>query len=196
MIPYNQIPGVIIHHLGPITMERIGHPDDTSLPKIKNLTIGDVVAVHFGEIDCRCHVSNRSKSLKKTTDEFLLYLAERYITKLVSYRKTLPDGVILCVISIVPPIYKKASGRTQLPINDTDEERSSNVKKLNEQLRLLCSQKDLTYLDVYSLYADKNGMLPPGQSDGPQSVVSKHLKGVHIGDCAPLKKHLKDLGWV
>lgn len=194
--PFSLTQGVVVHHLGPITMERLGHPGDTSLPRIESLSSGDVIAVSSGEIDCRHHIISRSQFLKKTREEFMRSLAERYVHKLLTYKASLPNEVIVSVISIPPPARQKNISHVSIGAAGTDEERSIFTRTLNQFLDDFTNDVGLMYLDVYGLYADIDGMLPIEISDVAKNKYIPNPKGIHIIDATKLTADLRMMGLV
>ena len=173
-----------IHWLGPLTMRRVGYPEDHSIVPFP-VAPGDVVLFCFGEIDVRCHVKNLMNFGRSMDTVLKDMMVDRYVAKLVSLRSVFPNAR-LAVMSVVPPAYRESCvDNKEVPFSGTDEERSSYTARLNELLKTACGLNGLEYLDSYSLYKDDKGMLPIDM-----------MRNTHIGNTKKLNEHLVQLGWV
>lgn len=184
----NLIPSIKSCYLGPVTMERIGNPNDNSIPEIASKLYDHVVYV-FGEIDVRMHVKNRSSALKISAEKFIdERLVEKYLTKISKKRET--SFCVHHVMSTVPPIqkdiYNSMISDEKWRITSSDEERAYYTKYMNSSLQRMCKEFKLEYFDVYSLYKGNDGMATADLQD----------KSGHISNIALVKKLLESKGMI
>jgi lysophospholipase L1-like esterase len=97
----------------------------------------------------------------------------RYGKLIDKIKETLPDATIY--IESVLPVSKKKS-------NSGGSFTKANVLKFNDALMKLAEDKEVEYLDVYAIFADEDGYLPPDSTwDGVHlntkyyAVWAKHL---------------------
>jgi len=172
---FDQIEGVMHHHLGPKLMHSIGR-DGLEL-RAYGITDGDTVICCFGEIDCRCHVHKFGPDYRKTIADTV----ERYVQALLANLERLPR-LRLCVYNVPPPIRK--AGRAEnpdYPYLGTDEQRLAYVTLMNEFLAEQCSRHGLVFVDIVKDYADTEGFLRLELSD----------ETVHIVEPGPLRRFIE-----
>lgn len=176
--------------LGPITMERIGYPDDTSIPLTHTFKSIDRVVYVFGEIDVRIHVKKRSEVLRVSVEKYIdERLVDRYLMKIDGLRTTSRGSHN--IMSVVPPVHgeeynSKNMNGPMYAISSSDEERSYYTEYLNKRLQEGCEELGLGYLDIYSMYKDDHGMARNDLTD---------CSG-HITDATLVRDHLKSIGWI
>jgi len=189
MLTFRKIPNVITHHLGAITLKRIGYLEDhLLLDKIKEIDLKseDILLFCFGEIDIRCYVKPLLLHRKTLTLESLL---ESWITPYIYRLETINIGKTKKgIMSVVPPSTIREDNLSKWninkwPVGGTDKERALYTQKINEMLYLACEKKRWLYFDVYSRYKDESGMLPVEKTDGT----------MHIGDNKIVIDMLKEL---
>jgi len=169
-LPFNRIPCVEIHHLGPILCHTIGkHKHD--LKNGLNITngygvkSGDTACFCFGEIDCRCHIHKHvtaTRGHQQVIDEII----NDYLIALMENEKLVP-GVRMMVYNVVPPPSVTNTKADPLyPYAGTDDDRKAYARYFNEALAWNCKEVGYTFMDVYDKYTDENGFLSKTYSDG------------------------------
>jgi hypothetical protein len=171
-LEFFQIPHCVIHHLGPITMHRVGR-DGLSFLYLPNLGVleGEVAVFSFGEIDARCHIGRQRDLFNRSQDEVIETLAYNYLYTLVLNRM-LYRKLTLIVYSVTPPTdchYNPA-----YPFYGSVEDRVAITKQLNRRLKQLCRKVGIEFLDVYADYANPDGTLNLLFHDG-----TVHIDWVH-----------------
>jgi hypothetical protein len=179
------VPGVVAHHLGPVTLRRAGGAADPLLPAAVaalGLTAADTIIWCFGEIDCRCHV----KPLAEHLERGLVALLEGWVDAYLTQVQGLPvNGARAGVLAVLPPVEgERAAGNAQFPAAGTDAERAGYVGDLNRLLATGCAARGLLFVDVHAAYADARGLLPLALSDGH----------VHVCDTEPAEDMLVKMG--
>ncbi|MBE3109321.1 MAG: hypothetical protein IMZ46_02235 [Acidobacteria bacterium] len=184
---FKGVRGVSVHHLGPVTMKRIGHPEDTLLPDWaarRHFKPSDIVIFCFGEIDMRCYVKLALEHRKESSPDALLEeWATRYANAIAALNL---GGTRVSIMSIVPPSTKTQAESTDWPVGGTDQERVLYTRTLNGFLAAECGKRGWVYLDVYSLYATKTGLMP--KPKGPS-------RSVHIKNTAPMRRLMRTEKW-
>lgn len=185
---FMHIPRALRLSLGPVTMHRIGRDglegfllfgSDNFLWPRSLMRPGDEVFFSFGEIDCRCHILQQV-ALGRSESEIIDTLALHYIQALGKERI---EGVKFWVVSVVPPAdAARLRYFTSFTPVGSDAERVRITRLLNERMSQLAAENGLLYLDLYSAYADKDGMLPLLLSDGL----------THIGDTSAVARILRE----
>lgn len=191
------IDGVTIHHIGPVTMKRIGRgffrdpEDSTGRHYLKDTVLtneilgmelkpSDVLIFSCGEGETRCFIKPQLECNSISLEELLQFLADRFLDRIKLFGR---DGVCVGVLSIVPPTtYDRAMG--EMEPAGTDEERALYTRTLNAILERGCRDRGLLFLDVYSRYVDEHGMMILELSDG----------GVHIKDNSRVRSVLAEMG--
>lgn len=166
------------------TMYRIGQMGKLNIQKnqkTKKIEIQkeDILIVCFGEVDVRCHIH---KHIINSLEEVIIPLVEKYFESIKNSTSNI--GCKVYVMSIVPPAYNDQQENSTFPFLGTDEERKMYCVEINKTLQKYCKINNLNYLDIYSLYADENGMLNKSLSDGH----------VHIKDTSLVGELFKDIG--
>lgn len=178
-IPFQNIPNVATHTVGPVTLKRAGHREESLLIDTVALIKpqpNDTLLFSFGEIDVRCWVHVHVTQRKKDPNKFLLDWVTLYLDKVASLQhKT-------AILGVVPPAPKDRIDRKEFPVAGSDQERVTYTRILNSFLKEGCQARNFAFVDL-SLYADQDGMLQANLSDGT----------VHIGDNTLLLKALNDL---
>jgi hypothetical protein len=169
---FGWVPGVVRHHLGPVTMHRVGREHEPLLQAAVDeaeVTRDDLVIFCFGEIDARCHVHQRM-----STPGLLEQLVGNYLDKVRAIRA---HGARIGVLCVVPPTTFERSFNRDLPVTGSDEERVGYVQRMNDLLADGCRDRGLFFLDIYREYADERGMLRLDLAD--ESVHVKDTSRVH-----------------
>jgi hypothetical protein len=167
--PMLDLPGweVRCHHLGARLMHTFAEEAE-ELVDLNGLGLrpGDGVVFSFGEIDCRVHAHEHGVE----------GLGRRYVERVASLRNGLPPGPWL-ILAVVPP-EREPHGRSA----GNPAERLGYVRFLNHEMRLLCPEFGLGYLDAYQAYADADGFF------------AEELKGHrgHMGDHLPLQTIVRE----
>jgi hypothetical protein len=191
------VDGVTIHHLGPMSMKRIGRgfhrdPEDetgtryfkdtilTNAIRGMELESGDVLIFSCGEGETRCFIKPQLECNILSLEELLQILVDRYLDRIKTFAR---NGVRVGVLCITPPTtYERAMGKYE-PAG-TDEERVHYTRVFNRILADGCRARGLLFVDTYSSYANERGMLIEELSDG----------GVHIGDTSRVRPILVEMG--
>ncbi|MCU0691312.1 MAG: hypothetical protein MUF54_07920 [Polyangiaceae bacterium] len=180
---FQGIPGAESHHLGALTMHRLGLPEDNTLrDEVAKINAGseDVLLFTAGEIDVRCHVFPQAEKLDGDYMTVIEKLASAFVDKLVTLRPS--GGAQMGVVSVSPPTTRERAHSAPYPVAGSDAQRAYYTRRLNAELMHLCEWVGMDYLDLYLHYADSNGMLRPECSDG----------NVHIADSAGVRRILAD----
>lgn len=155
-------PGVIEHYLGPVTMHRVGR-DGLRAFAFETLDIGaiakgDALAFIFGEIDLRVHIA-KQRDRGRTPTEIIDTLATAYLSTLEGVAFIFPASPIV-VFSLIPPsgTYYPYFNR-EMPRNGTDRERIAWTLLLNEMLKQGALARGFGFVDQYSPFANKRGLL-------------------------------------
>lgn len=169
--------------LGPLTMHRIAteRPDIAGIARgrLEPLDASMPVLHCFGEIDVRCHLNTPERV------GGIPRLASAYLDAVESH------GWRSAVMSVMPPSRSTTEANEHLPYRGTDAERLSVTRLLNASLLGQCMLRNVPFLDVYRLYADDEGMLDPGMSDGNVHVGAS-FTGLAIG---AYDEMLRQRGW-
>ncbi len=160
-----------IHHLGPITMHRVGR-DGFGILDIRNyIKDGDTVVFSFGEIDVRCHIGKQRDAQGRSADEVVKALVSNYLKTIrenVDQYKKL-DVVIL---GPVPPSDIKNSPFFK-PYGSLSERILLN-SLLNETLQEEIKKRGFYYLDIRDLFQNSEGSFETALSDGSVHVGIVH----------------------
>lgn len=176
---YSGWSGVTTNHLGPMLCYTFGKKHKRFDIHSLNLKEGDSIIFCFGEIDCRCHVNKyvrNNVSYTKVIDT----IVSNYFKAIQKHVSKLPFSLKhVCVFNVVPPVRASDTEENKdYPFLGSDEERRSYVEFFNNMLRLYCFVYQYVFIDVYDKYADEDGFLKKGLSDG-----NVHIKdGKHLND--------------
>ncbi len=168
----SQVPGTLIHWLGPITMHRVGR-DGLGCVNLQTLGVqeGEVAIFAFGEIDVRCHIGKQRDEYRRNLNEIIETLATNYIQTILANRALYQK--LLCVIySITPP--REGYRCPYFPYYGTIQDRVAITRKLNARLASLCSLVGIEFLDVYKDYATSKGTLKPEDCDANVHIEPSH----------------------
>jgi hypothetical protein len=170
-----------LHHLGPITMHRVGR-DGLTILNFRTLKVkeGDLVVLVFGEIDARCHIGKQRDLKGRPLDEIIDTLVRNYLLT-IQYNQATYKKVSAIVYTITPPTEQIYS--SDFPFYGSLLDRVEITQKLNSKLHELAPHFNIVVLDVYEDYADANGVLIPELSDGT----------VHLKILNPIQKKLEQL---
>lgn len=177
---WNNIPNILIHHLGPKLCFSIGR-DGINIKDDYNVNNGDTLIFCFGEIDCRCHIHKHIRegnNYKQIIDN----IVNNYFTQIQTAVKTF-NNLNTVIYNVVPPVQKKNTRENpEFPYLGTDDERKMYVLYFNEKLKQKCIEYNFLFFDVYNKYVDSNGFLNKSLSDG----------NVHIRDEVYLKEFIEN----
>ena len=145
-----------------ITLHRVGR--DRVFPNFNPSfnTHESIFMFLYGEVDCRCHINTQLKQ-DRTLDEICSTLTQNLIQAIKTRCNLSSYPIIIC--SVVPPVrqqdYEAINGPIthDLPFRGTDEERVLYTQTLNDHLKKACEQEQFVYFDIYSLYANEQGLL-------------------------------------
>lgn len=185
---YHDIPGCVVHSVSMITMHRVGRMDDNLIPDYVAslpLTPSDTLILACGEIDCRCHIKGQTERRGLSVEAITLELAENYLERAV----TLPlRGARVAITSVPPPIPAGTVyyAGVILPVEGSNEERADYTTTLNRQIASACEKRGVPFIDVYTPYADANGLIRTEDSDG----------SVHIRNTTHVRTALLRLGLI
>lgn len=164
MYGWRDIPGVIVHHIGPKLAFSVGR-DGLTIPSEFGIQSGDIVVFSFGEIDCRCHI-HKHVTPEKSHKEIIDSIVTAYIERIVELSAKLP-GVRCCIYNVVPPVQRHTTAENrEYPYLGTDEERRSYTLYFNTALATTCAAHGLIFADIYNAYATPEKYLNHKYSDG------------------------------
>lgn len=159
------IPMVI--HWGSCTMHKVGR-DGLSYLDISKAGVkeGDICIFVYGEIDVRMHIGRQRDVNERDQWEIIETLTSNYMRTIKANRALFHD-VIFVLMSVLPPAYNAAAQpHPNYPLYGTIEDRVAIAKQLNESIESVALKNGFLFLNVYPLYADLNGALTLGLSDG------------------------------
>ncbi len=164
MYGWRNIPGVVVHHIGPKLCYSIGR-DGLTLDDSYGLEAGDIVVFSFGEIDCRCHIHKHvgeGKSYQTIIDDIVV----AYIGRVCALALSMPT-VRFCIYNVVPAVERSTTSENrEYPFLGTDDERKAYTQYFNARLGAECVANNLTFIDVYDAYSNGRGFLNRAYSDG------------------------------
>jgi len=182
---FRGLPEVDIRYLAGLTIQRVGYmADDTLRNEIAEIkpTGDDALIFSFGEIDVRTVLD---PILKHRSSVDLYSVLSEWVGKYCYCLKSLPvNGAKICALSVMPPITEHQLQAKEWFLNGSDSERAKYTVSINAILKGACIENGWIFIDIYSLYADADGMLPVNMSDGT----------VHIGTNWLVMDELKKLG--
>lgn len=155
IIVHNKSEDMVILHLGPQTMHRVGRDGfDISFLDIKE---NDILMFDMGEIDARTHIGYIRDRDKKTLDEVLEDLVSRYI-KAIKDCQTKTGVKNPCIICcVVPP----SSAYADKDRYGTFEDRKNVTESLNKKLKEHATKEDMIFFDFYNLLTNEKGEMKP-----------------------------------
>jgi len=106
---------------------------------------------------------------------------ERYITRATNLNV---NDALIAVLAVVPPVSASHAINPRFPVVGTDEERAAYTVTLNRRLTEQCTSHGVIFVDVYTPYHDKCGMLRSELSDGC----------VHLRDPEGVRHVLTEIG--
>lgn len=165
---FKNIPGCIVHWLGPITMHRVGR-DNLSVLDLRACGVLEkqVVVFAFGEIDVRFHIGKQIDIHKRSLENVLETLTKNYLNTILSNRN-LYKKLSCIVYSVTPPTDNYSPEFCY----GTIKERIHITKELNSRLSNLCNGLHINFLDVYDDYSNPDGSLNTSLSDGSLHISS------------------------
>ncbi len=154
---FEGIPDCEILWLGPLLMHRVGR-DSLDLSKYQ-LGKETIVIYVFGEIDVRCHIGKQRDLKMRDEKEVIETLAQKFI------EAVLKNPYQSIVYNVIPPTLD-GGGNPDYPAWGSLSDRVRLTKQLNEELKRLCNQNQIYFLDVYEAYSREDGSLRIELSDG------------------------------
>ena len=149
--------GMRIDHVGPVTLRRIVNPEEQLLyKKFKVITTRDIVFLSFGEIDVRCHIPQILADRSIDPKKYMETLAEDYA---VAINAANINKAQIVIVSLPPPAKHGKSNDTNFPAGGTQEERVKYTRMLNREIHDQCYVNKYIYLDMYTPFANKEGVL-------------------------------------
>lgn len=155
--------------------------------QLNGLDKKDLALFGFGEVDVRCLIYNQITEKGREEDEIIETLALNYVDNV----SKLHDN--FGIVNIIPPCkcwVNNNDGELPNPYGETfrgtDRERNRFTLKLNFQLSLLCMERRILLVDIYSELKDSEGFLPKQISDD----------GIHLQDTSKLIPVLKKYGLI
>lgn len=185
---FHDIPGVKVHSISMLTMQRIGYMEDDLIPGIvaeMPLTSADVLILASGEIDCRAHIKPRLDHRKISLEDLVGGWVERYLERAITL-DTKGARVVICGVPPPVPEGEIIYGGVVLPVEGSNAERVNYTKTCNRLLAEGCAKRGLAFIDVYDVYADERGLLRPELSDG----------SVHIAKTEGVRAEMRRLGLI
>lgn len=163
---YKSLPHVTAHHLGPVTMHRVGR-DGAALFGFgeRGVDEGDVLGFIFGEIDVRVHLAPQIVRQKLPEQIVMAKLVRHYFRTLAEVRRLFPRSRIV-VFSATPPAgFDYPLFDPNHPRNGTDEQRARWARWLNRALRSQARAAGYGFVDQYSMFANALGLLDVAATD-------------------------------
>ena len=173
-------PSSFVASVGPVTMHRAGRPGELSrlvdewqatkrpgwpLLHMAICSHSDVLLLHFGEIDVRCHVA-RIVATGADATNVLEDLATAFVRAATREANRLRCRIV--VSAILPPSEERAD--PNFPYAGNLQERIAWTTILNTRLRCLCQENTVEYFDLGAAYSDERGALDKSLSDGSVHV--------------------------
>jgi peptidylprolyl isomerase len=158
---FQTIEKCVIHHIGAVTMHRIGR-DGINI-KNYGITDNEFVVFVLGEIDARCHIGIQRDKYHRNDEEIINALVKNYLQSILDNKQQFMN-IHFIVCSVVPPT--NAHYNPEFPFYGTLEDRIFLTKQLNRNLKNKCELSDIGFLDIYDYYSLENGELNPAISDG------------------------------
>jgi hypothetical protein len=197
---FRGISEVIIHHLGGITMKRVGYAADTLLRNAVlaiNPQPSDVLIFSFGEIDSRVWTTRCLKRRPVGLESLMQGWVDRYLEQICLLHT---NGAEKWIMSVVPPPYQDDVWLSDP--DDTLEVRARYTRTLNKILSDSCVINHLHYLDIYSAYKDKDDTLPLELTCNVDCVTFApglpvgHNYRIHIGETTRARVVLQQAGLI
>lgn len=172
-----------IHWLGSRTMHRVGRDGIQGL-NIRQLGVqeNDIAVFLFGEVDVRCHIGRQRDQEKRDSNEVIETLVRNYLQVIADNKKTY-NNIFCVVVSVTPPCDRGFN--PAYPFYGPLQERVTITKELNKFLQYYGQKTDISFLDIYSMYAEPDGSLGVSLSDGIIHINPKYN--------TPIKEKLVEL---
>lgn len=179
-------PGVFVRHLGPITLYRAGRPGEATrlyhaalrtrtpiLGRVVRFALRDarsIVAVSFGEIDCRCHVGQRL-SPNGAADDVIRALGQAALS--LAFELGDASGRRIAFLEITPA--SELDLNPDFPVVGTLEERISWTRQLNHAVA--CRLEDEAGGVAFFVETASHFMAPDGRLSYCLSDGNVHIAG-------------------
>jgi hypothetical protein len=167
-----------MHYIDPVTMHRVGR-DGARVLQLESVKVstGDALGFWFGEIDVRVHVAKQRDRSGRKRREILETLVTGYLSTLKAVRHVFTASPII-VFSVVPPAgHRHPHFNREMPRNGTDQERVTWTLQINEALRDSAFRAGFGFLDQYTPFADKRGLLDLRMTGDGTHVTPESIKG-------------------
>ena len=175
------IENTVPHHIGPITMHRVGRDGIAALDfRVYQVQENDIVILSFGEIDVRCHIGKQRDLKNRELEEVIDTLLYQYL-QTVRQCRSFYENIEVILYTVTPPTDQ--IDNPEFPKYGSIEDRIFISKLFNRKLEKMCSSNGLKLLDVYDDYADETGALNVILSDA----------NVHISENRALRERLNML---
>ena len=153
----------LLHHISQATAYNLNKDDSYSqskkylnsfLPAINKER--DVLLLVFGEIDARVHIYLQYEKNKRkiNIDKLIDATIDRYGQTIARLKE---DGFAVSVHGIPPAAEKDFE--SNLPFLGSPEQRSEISEIFNAKLRQFCSKREVPFIDMQSIAADKKGFM-------------------------------------
>lgn len=161
--PFNFQPRFLVHHIGQATAHNLASPQSTSgsgqilstvLSRINHRR--DVLALVFGEIDCRIHFHYQHEKSKKPLAQLIGETVSNYGSVVLQLKNA---GFRVCVLSASPAARQQ--NIYNYPYYGTPQQRSAITRQFNAALQSFCAKNGVPFIDAHSQFADQNGFMPP-----------------------------------
>lgn len=135
-----------------------------------------------GEIDIRCLFHKQIYTYNRQEDDVIETLVDDYISNIQSLNH---PQTILCTI-IAPAKTEGFEAQQQHTINSqypfigSDTDRNRWTLKTNTYLKAMCHNKNIHYIDIYTLFKNSDGFLDHQYIDADMIHVAKNDKIVDI----------------
>jgi hypothetical protein len=143
----------IMIHLGPRTAYNIQNHDDQVQEELNKHPKDLPVVFFLGEVDCRVHVFKQALETKRSANDVIFEIVNRYTNYIYVLWKSRPNYVYIMNVEpaadIDDPKYSINHGYTW-------EELNRITLEFNRQLKEACEARGITFLDIY------DQMLEPG----------------------------------
>lgn len=160
---FNFQPRFLTHHIGQATAHNLrNEKSTTSSGKIMRKVLSkinkkrDIIALVFGEIDCRIHFHYQHEKTGTPIAQLIDATISNYGDVMLSLRNA---GYKICVCSTAPAARQQ--NIYGYPFYGTAQARSKITKEFNEKLRIFCEKNSIHFIGVYSQFSDANGFTLP-----------------------------------
>ncbi len=162
--------GILTAHIGPRLAYTLGRGaiSDEVIQEINNAKLkkDDLIIFCMGEIDCRCHV--RDKSKEKDWQQVIREIVFPYLKKIKELTNNFSE---VYVYNVTPTRNVPEHEVGEFPFRGEPEERRDYTLYMNKVIMENCGKFGLKFFDIYSSIVCSEGFLNPSQSDGSIHVI-------------------------